>query len=957
MDIKIFELALSSYILRVLLVITILLFSGFKQIFAQKNEFYNNEMIHNQLPNGFRYYIKPMKTEGTISMHFYVKAGQEMEDADQFQMAHLVEHMAFRNSENFPGGIYNADSLFASVGMQGIGRDVYAGSSVDYTHYIFNANVKDDKSIDMGLSWFQDIAGGLKLDNKDMTIEKGALKQEFELRSSGQLENLLNENRLYASLFPCKQSFYNYNKKVGILRLEAMMQFYKTWYVPGNMAVVIIGDIEQPKKLEDQIKTVFSGIKVSGQKKEKTACDSIYLHKPSQFVILEKQVVVDESAEEVEINFYYKDKLLLQDIRTSADALTRVKQKIKWELIISALGDQIDDLTEVYNPSFQHEVMNLIKYSPVSAASLVKISTSQNNLVPTLEKIFEKISQFSSYGLSSSKWEKLKIKKSQILKNQNPESISYWEEEIKSHFTGDEYLDIDKQELLTQWLSEMSLNDFNKTIKELIGKVPEDIGVIIANKENFPFQEKDIRELIQNKLNADIRPLKEPSNKKKIMKAETKEALVPTSFSIVPDSLLGERYRLANGLEIVLVPDTTFENKVAVHGFSPLGATNLPDADFYSATYSPGLVKHSGSGSLNKFELEKILEKYPDLVVTPYIKASETGIKGEALAQDIEVLMQLMHLYITDPRMDPNAYSDWKRISKMSVVNPSYGPANTNFNNMIKEYLGVNKIYFSMGNHHLRDMENVEFAKAIDSYKELFSVSDQFTYIISGDFKVDAILEYAQKYLGTLPNNSRRLISNVSKKQKNTIGKAPKAHKVVLKSFSKRENTMYSIRYLGKQENYDWQKDIKIQFLGEILGEHAWKLRLEKGFSLYYVFSRGEFDKDLNRYELSLKVDGVPSEIEALKKECEAIIDNLKEGKISQKTFDKVFNRFIKKWSSESKNPKQSVKKLYHYYSNKDRVFLGSNEIIEYLTSIKLKNMKQFAKEFMIKKNRYEFIM
>lgn len=956
MDIKISELFRGTHILgiRVLLVAFIIVFCSLKQSYAQINENYNSDIIQGQLSNGFSYYIKPVKSKGAINMQFYVKAGQEMEGDDQFEMAHLVEHMAFRKSENFPEGIFNADSSFASVGMQGIGRDVYASSSVIYTQYIFNANAKYNESINMGLLWFQDIASGLRLDEKDLIIEKGALKQEFDLRSSGQLEDLLNQTRLYDSLFPCKESFDNYNQKVGSLDLQALKRFYKTWYVPENMAVVIIGDIKQPKKLESQIQTVFSGLKVSEQKKEKTACDSIYLHKPSQFVILEKQMPVDKNAEEVEVNFYYKDRLLLQDIRTSADALRRVKQKIIWELIISALGDQIDDLTKVYNPGFQHQVINLIKYSPVSASALLKISTSQNNLAPTLEEIFEKISQFTTYGLSSKEWDDLRNKKFQILENQESKSITYWGSEIENYFIRDEYLGTDKNEVLIQWLKQMSVDDFNQKIKRLVGKVPEDIG-IIAEKENFSFKENDIRGLIREQLNKDVKLPKRSSEKRRIMKAAAEEALSPKSYSIVPDTLFGKRYRLANGLEVILMPDKSSENKISVHGFSLVGAANLPDAKFHSATYSPGLIRHSGVGDLNKFELDEVLEGYPELVVNPYIKASETGIKAEARTQDIEALMQLLHIYITEPRIDINAYSDWKRIVKMSIENPSYDPVNANFNNMVKEYLATDKLYFSMGNHHLRDMKNVDFGDAIDSYKKLFSQSDQFTYIISGDFKVDSMLAYAQKYLGTLPNNPE--IDNYFIRQKKATRKTSEAREITLQSFSERENTMYSIRYLGEPENYDWKKEIKIQFLGEILGEYAWKLRLEKGFSLYYVFSKGEFDNDLNRYELSLKVDGVPGEIKSLEEECQAIMDSLKEGEIPQHIFDKVYSRYSKRTNTESKSPKQSVKRLYLYYSEKSREFPDSNEIINYINSLKLKDMKQFAKEFITQKNRYEFIM
>ena len=53
--------------------------------------------------NGIRYYIRAnKKPEKRAELRLVIKAGSILEDDDQQGMAHLVEHMAFNGTKNFP---------------------------------------------------------------------------------------------------------------------------------------------------------------------------------------------------------------------------------------------------------------------------------------------------------------------------------------------------------------------------------------------------------------------------------------------------------------------------------------------------------------------------------------------------------------------------------------------------------------------------------------------------------------------------------------------------------------------------------------------------------------------------------------------------------------------------------------------------------------------------------------
>ena len=56
-----------------------------------------------KFPNGLRYYIRAnKKPEKRAELRLVIKAGSILEDDDQQGLAHLVEHMAFNGTKNFP---------------------------------------------------------------------------------------------------------------------------------------------------------------------------------------------------------------------------------------------------------------------------------------------------------------------------------------------------------------------------------------------------------------------------------------------------------------------------------------------------------------------------------------------------------------------------------------------------------------------------------------------------------------------------------------------------------------------------------------------------------------------------------------------------------------------------------------------------------------------------------------
>ena len=83
------------------------------------------------LPNGLRYYIRANQApRNRAELRLVVAAGSVLEDENQRGLAHMVEHMAFNGSKNFPG--QRIVSFMQAIGMR-FGAHVNAHTGFDET--------------------------------------------------------------------------------------------------------------------------------------------------------------------------------------------------------------------------------------------------------------------------------------------------------------------------------------------------------------------------------------------------------------------------------------------------------------------------------------------------------------------------------------------------------------------------------------------------------------------------------------------------------------------------------------------------------------------------------------------------------------------------------------------------------------------------------------------------------
>src|SRR5690606_13356563 len=246
-----------------------------------------------------------------------------------------------------------------------------------------------------------------------------------------------------------------------------------------------------------------------------------------------------------------------------------------------------------------------------------------------------------------------------------------------------------------------------------------------------------------------------------------------------------------------------------------------------------------------------------------------------------EKMLQLIYLYFTKPRKSYEAFNDWKRNRYNDYHNPSYGLVYADFDNAIKEIIGDSTLLFPSGTKHFKGLQRTDLEKGHKIYKKLFSNARDFTFLISGDFAIDSVLPIVQKYLGNLPNMEDSFKCIPKNLTGISFGKGPVFERIPVPDYGMR-NVSYAIKYIEDlKKPFNWRDNIKIQLLGSITNDEAWKLRHDKGYALYNIIVYGRYSHEQSQYQINLKLDCEMKELTTIQNECNTIFSNIKLGHIN----------------------------------------------------------------------------
>ncbi|WP_420959810.1 M16 family metallopeptidase [Brucella sp. IR073] len=122
-----------------------------------------------RLPNGLTIATEAMPNVESVALGIWVKAGSRNEANDQHGIAHLLEHMAFKGTENRTAWQIATD-------IENVGGEINAATSVETTSYYARVLRND---VPLAIDILSDILTSSKFDADELEREKHVIMQEI----------------------------------------------------------------------------------------------------------------------------------------------------------------------------------------------------------------------------------------------------------------------------------------------------------------------------------------------------------------------------------------------------------------------------------------------------------------------------------------------------------------------------------------------------------------------------------------------------------------------------------------------------------------------------------------------------------------------------------------------------------------------------------------------------------
>lgn len=185
-----------------------------------------------KLDNGISVITKEVPEVDIVVINFFVKVGSKFEKKEESGISHFLEHMFFR-------GIRKRAYFENHLDILKVGGLSNSVTWYDWTMYY---NVVKSKFFSLAFESLSDSLQNFIFSPEEVKFEKDIIKEEIKTRldnpiifSREELMNLVFKNHPYSRrIVGDYESINNINE-------EMMERYYKTFYVPNNIFVVIVG--------------------------------------------------------------------------------------------------------------------------------------------------------------------------------------------------------------------------------------------------------------------------------------------------------------------------------------------------------------------------------------------------------------------------------------------------------------------------------------------------------------------------------------------------------------------------------------------------------------------------------------------------------------------------------------------------------------------------------------------
>lgn len=808
-------------------------------IYAQQGKIDNDNTIRKGiLPNGMTYYIRHnAQTKGVADFYIAQKVGSILEEKRQRGLAHFLEHMAFNGTKHFPGNTLQPGIVAwcESVGIK-FGANLNAYTSVDQTVYnISAAPVTREGVIDSCLLILNDWSHELLLTDKEIDKERGVIEEEWRTRRSGMAMQRLSEQAMPIIYAETKYSDCMPIGNIDIVRTfpyNDLRDYYSKWYRPDLQAIIVVGDINEDK-IEEKIKKLFAKIPLP----QNPAHRIYYPIGNNEKMIL--YTATDKEQPTVNFTLYMKRDVTPKQERNT---IQNYADDYKTNILRMAINDRLEELSRTKNAPFISASVRSGNFFLASTKDAFELSgvLKEGKAIEAIQLLVGEVERARANGitideLKRGKAEMLSYAENDYNDRSNRRNGEFVEQCVQNFLEETPIIEPEKElEIVRKLDKTVTIDDVNALAKTIITNQNQVVTMFGPDKNTFKMPTNSSIE------NAILKAQKQHYTPYKTQNTLTERLITKLPK---PGSIISERtykygyteFTLSNGLKVYVRPTNFEPDEVNLKLFSLGGKNIYPDSEMPNLTYLMAGATIGGVGQYNDLTLEKMLAG-KTATVTPFIDNDTRGMAGTSNVKDTKTLLELVYLYFTQPRKDPQAFKNLMEQQQEFLTNAHVNPMLAYNDTLHKVAYATNR----MESMNKEQLKRVNYNRIMHIYKELFANAANFKLILTGNININKLRPLLCQYIATLPSNNT----------KETIGtyepKLVDGKKTYI--FHKKQTTPTAITTIvikGKME-YNNRNELLMDAIGQLLRiVYTEKVREDKG-GTYSVQASGDLQHHPN---------------------------------------------------------------------------------------------------------------
>ena len=186
------------------------------------------------LANGLQVLVAPSDAADLVTMDVWVGAGTRRETAENNGVAHFMEHLIFKGTPTRKPGEIDA-------AIENLGGSLNAATSYDWAHFYGTVDSSDAPE---ALAILSDALMNAQMRQADIDAEKPVILSEMARDANSPTGRV---SRVYNALMfpdhPYGRPLLGTSHHVSDMPRQTILEFYHTFYVPGNTTLVLAGRI------------------------------------------------------------------------------------------------------------------------------------------------------------------------------------------------------------------------------------------------------------------------------------------------------------------------------------------------------------------------------------------------------------------------------------------------------------------------------------------------------------------------------------------------------------------------------------------------------------------------------------------------------------------------------------------------------------------------------------------